>query len=124
MQTDCKQCCNSNDATNVSHGGLRGAERKERKTQEEISLCVGEGVHTVLSRTRMPEGLAGGAGDGEKRGAVAANGHPRGHARSRRGSLVSVSRRRPKVVRNRKPMGTGREKGTHAVKTGEKRVGR
>lgn len=70
----------------------------------------------------MPEGLAGGAGDGEKRGAVAANGHPRGHARSRRGSLVSVSRRRPKVVRNtgNRWGEKGREKGTHAVRTGEK----
>lgn len=71
----------------------------------------------------MPERVPGGGGRGEKRGAVAANGHPRGHACSRGGLVVSVSRWRPKVVRNRKPM-EGREEETERRQVRETKRGK
>lgn len=113
---DCKQFRNSNDATNY-----RTVEEGKKNTRKLVPF--GECVRCCRVRAAMPERVAGGGGRGEKRGAVAANGHPRGHACSRGGLVVSVSRWRPKVVRNRKPM-EGREEETEWRQVRETRQGK
>lgn len=61
---------------------LFGGGKKPRKL-----VPFAEGVRCC--RVRMPEGQVEGVVGGEKRGAAAADDHPRGHARSR-GGLVSL----------------------------------
>lgn len=61
---------------------LLGGGKKPRKL-----VPFAEGVRCC--RVRMPEGQVEGVVGGEKRGAAAADDHPRGHARSR-GGLVSL----------------------------------